>query len=227
MMLLIRFQDQYFTHLEFWKMAWPYLIKVKWSSDCILLLISPSYIKLLILTRGCVACGVFEKHPSSFLPNVPALWSQPHLTGSYKKQQEKSSICFFPLRLHQTHIRETLCNMFALVPCPERAHGAQRWVFLSPCLSEGGPAASLGYSPTLDLAQPHPGLPTPSSTRPILTSLVKAERSWKEGIHRPSKATSCRWQLSDWDQIRSCRSRWDQHKSTFFHRHCITWAAGT
>lgn len=143
------------------------------------------------------ACG--EKHPSSSLSNVPALWSQPHLTGSYKKQQEKSSICFFPLRLHQTRIRETLCNMFALVPCPGRARGAQRWVLLSPCPSEGGPAASLA----------------PTELHPSRSN--QAERSRKEELDRPSKAMSCRQQLRDRDQIRICKSRWDEHKLTFFH----------
>lgn len=135
-------------------------------------------IKLLILTREYIYswdCSVFQKHPSSTLSNVPTLSSQPHLTVSYKKQQEDSSICFFSLLLHQSHIRETLCNMFAFLSFPSRVHGAQHWVFISPCPSEGGPTASLGHSPTLDLVKPHPILPTSSSTHPILSSLVKTE----------------------------------------------------
>lgn len=165
------------------------------------------------------ACG--EKHPSPSLSNVPALWSQPHLTGSYKKQQEKSSICFFPLRLHQPHIRETLCNMFALVPCPGRAHGAQRWVFPSLCPSEGGPAASLGYSPTFGLAQPHPGLPTRSSTRsPVWWRRSVVGR--KSSINSPRLwAVGSNWVI----EIRSGSDQWAQFNLPC--RHFVTWAAGT
>lgn len=172
-------------------LAWPYLLKVKWRFDCILFFISPSYMKLLIFTIYLEymynwAYGVFEKHPSSSLSNILALWSQPHLTGSYKKQQENSSICFSSSapNAHPWNPSQHVC----ILPCPGRAHGAQRWVFLSPCPSEGGPAASPGYSPTLDLVRPNPILPTWSSTRPFLTSLVKAARCQKAELNHPSKA---------------------------------------